>query len=196
MKKIAMIVIAAAMLAACNSEQEETNGGEVTTTENRELTKEERKAKVVERIQFLENELKDDHNFEQRSKLVEAEELVRFYRDYANINPSDSIAATYLFKAADLSIGLKKYDQAIGFMDNILKNQPNFERRVEVMLLKGFVYEVHLNQYAEAVKAYKELISSFPNHRLAMEAQASIDNMTLTEEQLIAKLRKNALNTK
>lgn len=187
-----MIAIAAAMLAACNGEQEETNEGEVTATENRELTKEERKAKVVERIQFLENELKGDPNFEQRSKLVEAEELVRFYRDYANINPSDSITPTYLFKAADLSIGLKKYDQAVGYMDNILKNYPTFDRRIDVMLLKGFVYEVHMNQYAEAVKAYKELIKAYPNHRLAGEAQASIDNMTLTEEQLIAKLKKNA----
>ena len=57
-------------------------------------------------------------------------------------------------------------------------------------LFKGFIYETYLNDHAKAVSSYTKLIEKYPNHRLASDARASIDNLTMTEEELIEKFKK------
>ena len=188
MRRIAIMAMLA-VLVACGSENNETKSDSAATES---LTPEQGKAKMLEDIAGLEKELTQNADLTQPLQKPKAMDLVRKYRDYASINPRDSITPVYLFKAADLSIGLGNFDQAVGYLDNVLVNHPTYAKRIEVMLLKGFVYEYHMNQHAEAVRAYKDLINAYPNHRLAKDAQAAIDNLTLTEEELLAKLKKAA----
>jgi TolA-binding protein len=185
MKRV-VIMAMLALLVAC------AGGGEGSDKENeaKELTVEQGKAKMLNDIATMETDLTSNLDVTKPLQKNKAEDLLRKYRDYANINPRDSITPHYLLKAADLSIGLGKFDHAVGYLENVLKNHPTYEKRIEAMLLKGFVLEYHMNQHAQAVSAYKELIHAYPNHRLAKDAQASIENLTLTEDQLIEKLKK------
>lgn len=185
MRKVAIMAMLA-LLAACAGGETETE----QKNETEELTVEQGKAKMLTDIAAMEADLTTNADVTKPLKKNIAEDLVRKYRDFANINPRDSITPHYLLKAADLSIGLQKFDHAVGYLDNVLKNHPTYEKRVEAMLLKGFVLEYHMNQHAQAVSAYKDLINAYPNHRLAKDAQASIENLTLTEDQLIEKLKK------
>ena len=106
------------------------------------------------------------------------------------MNPTDSASAEYLFKAADISVGLGNYEASINYINRLTKDFPKYEKVVEIWLFKGFIYENYMDSHAQAVKAYEELILKYPNHRLAQDAQAAIDNLTLSEEELLEKFKK------
>lgn len=187
MRRWMMVAVAALVLSACaNSSEEQSEAASEESSEATTQTREERIAEIEELEQDLRSKQKQP--FETVKPL--AMQMVREYRDFVVVNPKDSLAPRYLFKAADLSVGLKKYDQAIGFLDNVLANYPAYERNVEMMLFKGFVFEQHMNQHGRAVEAYQALIDRYPNHRLANDARAAIENLTLTEEELIEKFKK------
>ena len=105
------------------------------------------------------------------------------------MNPTDSASAEYLFKAADISIALGNYEASINYITRLTEDFPKYEKIVEIWLFKGFIYETYMNSHAEAVKAYEELILKYPNHRLAQDAQAAIDNLTLSEGELLEKFK-------
>lgn len=173
------------MLASCgnSSEGEEVNAEEVSSVQ----TNEERRAEISE----MESEVKGlvVTPGDQKAKVL-TERLLMRYRDYISLNPRDSISAEYLFKSADLSVGVGKPEASVKHIDRLITDFPDFRKLPEMMLFKGFVYEVHMNSHAEAVTAYKALVKRFPNHRLANDARAAIDNLSLTEEELLEKLKK------
>jgi len=142
-------------------------------------------------IQEMEKEISGAIKTERTSVLdAKADLLLKRYRDYITLNPRDSITSEYLFRAADLSVGMGKYDAAIAYIDRLHKDFTKFRKSVEMHLFKGFIYETYLNDHAKAVSAYTKLIEKYPNHRLASDARASIDNLTLSEEELIEKFKK------
>ncbi len=183
MKKLMTLALAAVLLSSCGGESADKGGKEESPTKQ---TREQRIAEIDE----LEGQLRSRQNQSFDASKPLAMQMVREYRDFVTVHSKDSLAPHYLFKAADLSVGLGKFDQALGLIDGILAGYPQYERRVEMMLFKGFILEQHMNQHARAVEAYEALIKRYPNHRLAKDAQASIDNLTLTEEELIEKFKK------
>jgi TolA-binding protein len=141
-------------------------------------------------IKEMEAEIVGSNDISNPLKQNIAKNLVLQYQNYINSNKSDSAASTYLVKAADLSVGLGNYEVAIKYLDKFIASYPTSERLPEILLFKGFIYETHINNYANAVKAYEALRDRFPNHRLAQQAKASIDNLTLSEEELLEKFSK------
>lgn len=144
--------------------------------------------KLVQEIDSLEKDLTAHLNFDVQMNRVRANEVLNKYRSYIMQHPRDSITAEYLFRAADLSVGLGNYDAAINYLNRLIKDFPNFDRIVEMWLFKGFIYEAYMNNHGEAARTYKEIIARYPNHRLASDARAALENLTLTEEQLLEKL--------
>ena len=152
---------------------------DLTKTKNSEITE-------------LENEISVNLNDLDKAK---AERIIMRYRDYVNVNPRDSISAEYLFKAADLSVGIGKPEAAVKFLDRLNTDFPDFRKTVEMWLFKGFIYETYINNHAMAVETYKELIKRYPNHRLAADAQASINNLSMSEDELIEKYGLRVIST-
>lgn len=147
--------------------------------------KEERRREIEQK----EQDLIKNADLEVAPNKAKANELINLYRGFAQANPKDSLSPDYLFKAADLSIGLGSYEQAIGLLNGIIDNFPDYERRVEIMYFKGFVFENHMDQLGKAREAYMAVVESYPNHRLAAEAQAAMANLALTDEELIEKFK-------
>lgn len=163
---------------AKSEEQQEQNDGV--------QSKEDRQAEIME----MEQEIGRLANKDKSPTLDrKAEILLLRYRDYITVNPRDSMTAEYLFKAADLSLGVNKPKASIAYLDRLIQDFPDFRKGPEMMLFRGFIYEAHLKQHAEAVKAYEAMIKRFPNHRLAEDAKASIANLTMSEEELIEKFK-------
>lgn len=181
MKKILTLVIISLTIIACSEGSDEISTKDKTEPQSAEARRAE--------IDSMEADLLSSKDITAKHNQVKADLLVKRYRDYVSMNPRDSISADYLFKAADLSIGLSKYDASLKYLDRLTDDFPQYEKIVEIWLFKGFVYETYLNNHAQAVKAYETLIEKYPNHRLAKDAQASIDNLTLTEEELLEKLK-------
>lgn len=176
--RMLMLLLGAALMGACGTTGEQNDKTEPQTKEARQ-----------EEISRMEDELRGKTDLDAHVNKARADALIKRYRDYVVLNPDDSISAEYLFKAADLSIGTGSYEASINYLDRIITDYPGYHKIVEIMLFKGFVYENYLNSHAEATKAYRALIERYPNHRLAKDAEAAIQNLTLSEEELIEKLK-------
>ena len=177
-----LILILALGLVSCDGSEQghEDDVSTVQTAEERRVEIAEMEAEIVGVVATPEN---------QKAKAL-TERLLLRYRDYISANPRDSVTAEYLFKAADLSVGVGNPENSITYIDRLITDFPNFRKAAEMMLFKGFLYEVHLNNHAEAVKAYQAMIERYPNHRLTNDARAAIDNLSLSEEELLEKLKK------
>ena len=186
MRAILFISVLLFTLASC-SESENPDSSADQEVSNDIQTNEQRQSEIQE----MEKEISGAVKTERSSVLdAKADRLLKRYRDYITLNPRDSITSEYLFRAADLSVGMGKYDAAIAYIDRLHADFPKFRKSVEMHLFKGFIYETYLNDHAKAVSAYTKLIEKYPNHRLASDARASIDNLTLSEEELIEKFKK------
>ncbi|GAB5539111.1 MAG: hypothetical protein Salg2KO_12140 [Salibacteraceae bacterium] len=160
--------------------------GDMQPEEAEKLTPE--KQQMV--IEKMEQELLGSKSLDQPINQNKAKNLIIQYQNYINMNPKDSLTSVYLFRAADMSIAVGSYEACIKYLDKIINDFPNSDRIVETMLFKGFVYETHIGNHANAIASYKALIDRYPNHRLAGDARAAIDNLTLTEEELLEKFEK------
>ena len=110
-----------------------------------------------------------------------------FYSNYSGEKICGSITPEYLFKAGEVSIGLKEYDQAAGFFERIYNNYPDYNKRVESLYLVGFVYDEHANNYGKAKEYYEKVVANHPDHGFADDAKASIETLGLTDEEIIKK---------
>lgn len=177
MRTIAAIMMIG-LLVSCGQTSEQTERDE----DGKTLTPEMMRENIAE----LEKDLVKGKRVSQLNT-NKAKRLIQQYQMYINSNPSDSTSASYLHKAADLSVGVGNFDASIRFIDKLIEDHQDFEKLPEIMLFKGFVYEAHLDNHANAVKAYEALRDRFPNHKLANDAKAAIENLTLTEEELLQK---------
>ena len=112
-------------------------------------------------------------------------DMIQAYTDYATAWPKDTISAEYLFKGAEIAMNLNKSAMAIDYYNRILLSYPNFNKLPYCIFLQAFILENQMNQYDQAKARYKEFIQKYPNHVLAKDAQASIDNMGKPLEELI-----------
>ncbi len=117
---------------------------------------------------------------------IKADLLIKKYDEFAKEYPKDTLAPKYLFRKADLFIALNRGNLAINTLDQLIRDYPNFEKIPECFFLKAFIAENTLHHLSLADKYYKEFLKEFPTHKLAKDAEASIQNLGKTPEQLIA----------
>jgi TolA-binding protein len=119
-------------------------------------------------------------------------EMIQAYTDYANAWPKDTISAEYLFKGAEIAMNMNKSAMAIEYYNRILLSYPEFPKKPYCVFLQAFILENQMNQYDQAKTRYQEFIDKYPNHVLAKDAQASIENMGKPIEMLIKEWEKKS----
>ena len=142
------------------------------------------KEEKIEKIKQIETQLRSATTAIDSTK---AKQLVNLYIAYADEFKTDSLAPIYLFRAADVSMNIRKPEQAIGLLDRIRAEYPQFDKTADCLFLKAFIYENLINDLKKADEAYKEFLSKYPNHELASSAKAAIDNLGIPAEDLIRK---------
>lgn len=147
------------------------------------------KEKSIEKISSVEKELLSNSVTIDTSK---AEELIQLYKDFAGRFKDDSLSPNYLLKAADISMNLSKGQQAIEFIDIILKKFPNYEKYPDCMFLKAYILENQLNDLKNAEKIYKEFLDKYPEHAFAVSAKSAIENLGIPPDVLIKKFEENS----
>ena len=75
--------------------------------------------------------------------------------------------------------------QAIQYFHRVNNDFVNYEKAPLSMFLEAFVYETQLFDTQKAGEIYKEFIVKYPKHELADDAQASINNLGKTPEELV-----------
>lgn len=144
--------------------------------------------KMVEaqkRIRHMEDSLFDNRAFDLRS----AQTMVDVYKAYASAYPQDSLAPEYLFRAAGSMKSMQDPEGSLKLYDRIIKDYPSWKRNVDVLYMKALTLDDDLDRLGEARVAYQQVINNFPDHAFARDAKVMIQNLGLTDEELIAKFK-------
>ena len=114
-----------------------------------------------------------------------ADSLIQLYRDFAANYPDDSLAPVCLFKAASMTMNMQDGPGSIALFDQIRESYPDFEKAPLCLFFTGYVQENVMGDIDKARKTYQLFIESYPDHDFADDAQASIENLGKTPEQMI-----------
>ena len=141
-----------------------------------------KKSKLADAISKLEKEIASDslHQFVSSH----AGELVELYSEYAKQFPNDSVAAEYLFRSGDLLQGMGRHGDAIQAYLKCSRIE-SYSKKEVAFFLVGFIYENSLNDLVNARSYYAELLTRYPNHKLANDVRFSLENLGKTPEELI-----------
>ena len=114
-----------------------------------------------------------------------ADSLIQEYQDFAAAFPTDSLAPVCLFKAASMVMNLQNGLRAIALFDEIRTSYPEYEKAPLCLFFTGYVQENVLGDIDQARVTYTLIIDTYPDHDFADDAQASINNLGKTPEQMI-----------
>ena len=170
MKKSLLLVFPVALLAACSDPAG---------------TVDPKLAEARTRIRAMEDSLFEHQAFDRRS----AQAMVDVYKAYAVAYPQDSLTPEYLFRAAGTVKSMGDPQQSLLLYDRIAEDYPAWRRLVDVLYMKALTLDDDLDRDGEAKTVYEQVIYQFPEHPFARDAKAMIENLGLTDEELIAKFR-------
>jgi tetratricopeptide (TPR) repeat protein len=120
-----------------------------------------------------------------------ANAVLKLYDEFVAKYPEDSMAAEYLFKAADIAgNALKQYGKSVAYYDQILKNYPSYSKTGDCLFLAGFTYQDKLGDALKAKTYYDRLIAEYPNHEFADDAKALISLFGKSDEEIIREFEK------
>ncbi|HMC97275.1 MAG TPA: tetratricopeptide repeat protein [Flavobacteriales bacterium] len=166
------VLAGVALLAACGGGTPEGDGADTT--------------EAVKRIRAMEDSVFENLAFDQRS----AQALLDVYKAFASAHPVDSMAPEYLFRAAGVARSVHDADQGLRLYDRIIADYPSWRRLPDVYYLKAFTLDSDLDRKGEARTAYTEVINRFPDHPFARDARAMIENLGLSDAELIEKFER------
>jgi tetratricopeptide (TPR) repeat protein len=180
-------IIAIATLAACSSNEEGRKyPALMSNMEKRNL--------MVAEIDSLEAIFQRD-TFALNSEVGPL--LLQRYTTFAEMFVGDKEKTPlYLYKGAAMSRGVGLPLKAQKMYDRILREYPEFDRCPEVAFLIAFVYDEDMKQPDLAKEAYQDVIRRFPGDHWALQAQARLETIDMSDEELIQYLmRKNGMNS-
>ena len=100
---------------------------------------------------------------------------LKAYNDFTVKFPHDSMAAEYLFRAADLAQGAKNYEQAAVYLEMILDQHKDYKKYSDACFVAAFVYDTYLedvNHGADRAKQlYQFIITNYPNTSYAEQSK-------------------------
>ena len=144
------------------------------------------------RIDALEKEFYTADPEMNAETLKKGETLLAAYLDYTGMFKDSSSAPVYMFKAAELALGLNKVQQSLELFNRIIYQYPDFEKVPESLFLMGFIYENNLQNFGKAKEIYENFLQRFPDHEFADDAALSIQNLGKSPEELVREFeRKN-----
>jgi TolA-binding protein len=148
-----------------------------------------RRDKDAKSITALEKELSAEA---ERPKQEKLDELMSSYLNFVDKHPQDTSASQYLYKALNLAMGTNQGEKAMELANRTLNEYPKSEKIAETVFLKAFIYENLLSNLGLAQKTYNDFLSRFPDHELADDAQAALNNLGKSPEELIREFEQKA----
>lgn len=116
---------------------------------------------------------------------VKAKEIIGLYIKYADTYPEDTVSASYLFKAGDISSKVNETHQAIQLFGRMVQKYPNHNNSPYALFLQGFIYENQIGDPLKAKPYYESFLKSYPDHQIAGDVRFSLNNLGKSPEELI-----------
>src|SRR5262249_53413303 len=114
-------------------------------------------------------------------------DVFKSYKDFTTKYPDDTASASYLFKAAELANGMRRYRDAIDLYGQFREKYPDHHKAAASLFLQAFIYDNNLRDKEKAKQLYSEFLQKYPGHQLASSATASLEQLKLglSDEELI-----------
>lgn len=140
-------------------------------------------------IASLEKELTEEPERPNQAKLTE---LMDKYLNFVEKHPQDTAAPQYLYKALSLALGTNQGEKAMELADRTLNDYPQSDKIAETIFLKAYIYENLLSNLGQAQKTYRDFIARFPDHDLTDDAEAALEHLGKSPEELVREFEKRA----
>ncbi|MEM6967214.1 MAG: hypothetical protein AAF573_20800 [Bacteroidota bacterium] len=103
----------------------------------------------------------------------------------------DSLAAEYVFNAADLYQGIGEYKRALELWYLVYKGyDKKHPKAPHAMFQCGFTYDTVLERKDLAKTLYSMFLKSYPNHALASDVKILMKNLNKSPEDLVKEFQK------
>lgn len=143
------------------------------------------KEKLVDKIKSNENILFSDSMKTLDDSLAVA--TLDLYSSYANQFPEDTNSIEYLFKAADLALGLKKAPRSLESLELLIQRYPQSAKAASALFMQAFIHETAIQDKEGAKALFSQFMQKYPEHPLYSSAKSSFDqlNAGISDEELI-----------
>ncbi len=177
-----MLAISGTMLSSCSNKdnKNDESTGKVTLASGKE--------KYQHMIDSIETKMKATRNMplDQGTAMF----AMRCYDEYASYFPDETKSPEYLFKAGELANSLQLSQPALTYLSRVMNKYPNNKNAPYALFMQGMIYGDQLKDTANARKIYKEVIAKYPESQLAKDAEASINNLGKSVEELVREFEK------
>lgn len=185
MRKLSVGIVMMALIAmACNNEKsQDSSENEKTESETKELSEDQL-------VAFLDSSLKV-----MRSGKIKGEEGNQLANQYianatilSNKYAENDKAAYYLDKAGEIAWQFQqKAQKAVKIFNQVIDRYPDYEDIEKIYYLKAVILDLDLRKKEQALKAYQALLDRFPESQYKDDATFRMENIDLSEEELIKK---------
>jgi len=136
--------------------------------------------------------------FNTGQKMVQNEkypEAIDAYETLAKDYPESQRAPKVLFeigklyqgKAVKNISGTESMKKAVEYYSRIFKEYPKSAEAPSALFMTGFIQANELKDFNSATASFKQFLASFPGNEMASSAQAELDNMGLTPDEILKK---------
>jgi TolA-binding protein len=183
--KITGTLITAALIASCSVNKTET-AGDKKNSSTEVISKEPTRNERVAIIRAYEDTMHAARKLDPRI----GKSVVAAYMDFCRVYFNDTLCADYTFKAAEIEDNMDNPNKAIELYKDVYNSYTQFPYRAEALFRIANIYELKLNDYANAQIYYNDVITYFPKSPLAEGAKAAMKNMGKTDTELIREFEK------
>lgn len=145
--------------------------------------------KMQKEIDAGEQKLKNDSSAMPDKQ--KAADMIHLYLAYADKFQDDSMSAEYLFRAAELTNGIRQPDKAIALYQRVLR-YPAYSKTSIALFLQGFIAETELKDDQKAKEYYGKFLKQYPDHPLANDVQITLANLGKSPDELIKEFQEKA----
>lgn len=118
-----------------------------------------------------------------------AREYVNVSEGLALAHPKFERAPDYLFNAAKTANTIKDHSKSLALYDWIISKYSDHSLAGKSLFMKAFTFDTELNDQASAKTYYDQFIKDYPKDDLADDAQFLLENLGLSEEELLNKIQ-------
>lgn len=155
--------------------------------------KKDEKQNLIAQIDSLQKKMVNPKSMALDNQL--ASKALTDYSDFVKKYPDDTAKSPeYLFRAAELANAMGQHQQAISFLAQVCKQYPQYKKIGDCIFLQGYYYQEFLNDTVRAKQFYQELISKYPTHPFADDAQALMKMFGKSEADIIKGFEKKEKN--
>lgn len=182
MKKWILFASICCLSLACANKQESTEKAEekkkvVASTEE-----------LLRDILLLDSALVDSKTLE--SMIGTAEKQLSKCQDYLDTYPLAPNKPTVYLKAGSACRALKQPENALNYLNKFLASYKDHEKRDEALFTKAFILDEDLDRKDDAKDTYTQLIQEHPGSVFRQNAELLLEQLYLTDEELLEKFRK------